>query len=99
MNRVSLRRLSWDLVFTNLINKYTILFDALNIYKEDLKINNNFVVRVDDFSNKKDHVKNIIVKILLEKHIGLFEIRSIESVDKKYINIKGKKKMYRFSKL
>ena len=99
MNRVSLRRLSWDLVFTNLINKYTILFDALNIYKEDLKINNNFVLRVDDFSNKKDHVKNIIVKILLEKHIGLFEIRSIESVDKKYINIKGKKKMYRFSKL
>lgn len=87
MNKVDSEKLNWNLVFTNLINKYTILFDSLKIYTSMLKIDNEFVIKIEDFEDKKDDVKNIVLKIILEKHVGLFEIRNIESFDKKRLKM------------
>ena len=73
-------KITWDVVFTNIINKYTTIFESLKVLCEDLKIDKTLTITKDDVLNGKDTIENIIVKILLEKHIGLFEKKKIPRV-------------------
>lgn len=72
--------ITWDVVFTNITNKYTTIFDALKVLCEDLKIDKNLTFTKGYILDGKDNIENIIIKILLEKHIGLFEKKKINRV-------------------
>lgn len=73
-------KITWDVVFTNIINKYTTIFESLKVLCEDLKIDKTLTITKDYVLNEKDTIENIIVKILLEKHIGLFERKKMPRV-------------------
>lgn len=73
LNSKEVDEITWDVVFTNIVNKYTTIFDALKVLCEGLKIDKTLTITKDHILDKKDMIENIIVKILLEEHIGLFE--------------------------
>lgn len=80
INDIESKDMTWDMVFTNIINKYTTISDALKVLCEDLKIDRTLTITKEDVLSEKDNIENIIVKILLEKHIGLFEEKKIKRV-------------------
>lgn len=73
LDQMESNNITWDIVFNNIMNKYTTLFNGINILSENYKVNNNFVLRKDEILANKDTINNIILKILLERHINLFE--------------------------
>ena len=84
--------ITWNLVFTSIINKYTVILEALNVLCENLKVDKTLTITKEDVLKNKDTIENIIIKAILELHIGIFEknskIKRIqlskEENDKKY---------------
>lgn len=87
LDNKDVNEITWDVVFTNIINKYTTIFEALKVLCEDLKIDKTLTITKDDVLNEKDTIENIIVKILLEKHIGLFEKKKIPRARWNFYNL------------
>lgn len=63
--------LTWDDAYTELDNKYDVLFSALKITIDELKISKDFIIRYSDLSQNKEH-KNLIFNFILERDEKMF---------------------------
>ena len=88
---MEIENITWDKVFNSLLNKYLTIFNALKILAENYKIDNSSILVKENILKDKDSEENIIIKILLEKHINLFEkIDKTASTKKNYYTKKRK---------
>lgn len=75
LDQMEANNITWDIVFNNILNKYNTIFNGIKILSEDYKVNNSFILKKDEILINKDTINNIVLKILLEMHINLFEKR------------------------
>lgn len=75
LDQMEANNITWDIVFNNILNKYNTIFNGIKILSENYKVNNNFILKKDEILINKDTINNIVLKILLEMHINLFEKR------------------------
>lgn len=75
LDQMEANNITWDIVFNSILNKYTTIFNGIKIISEDYKVDNTFILKSKDLLVNKDETSNIILKILLEKHINLFETK------------------------
>lgn len=75
LDQMEVNNITWDIVFNSILNKYSTIFNAIKILSENYKVNNNFIIRKEEILTNKDTINNIILKIILEMHINLFEVR------------------------
>lgn len=91
LDKMEIENITWDKVFNSLLNKYLTIFNALKILAENYKIDNSSILVKENILKDKDSEENIIIKILLEKHINLFEkIDKTASTKKNYYTKKRK---------
>ena len=75
LDQMEVNNITWDIVFNSILNKYSTLFNGIKILSENYKIDNNFIIKKENILINKDSIKNITLKIILEMHINLFEVR------------------------
>lgn len=94
LDQMEANNITWDIVFNNMLNKYNTIFNGIKILSENYKVDNTLTLKKDELLINKDKIDNIVLKILLEKHINLFESR-----EKIYRNkLKKSSRYYIFNK-
>lgn len=94
LDQMEANNITWDIVFNNILNKYNTIFNGIKILSENYKVDNTLILKKDELLINKDKMDNIVLKILLEKHINLFETREKIYIDK----LKKSLRYYKFNK-
>ena len=94
LDQMEANNITWDIVFNNILNKYNTIFNGVKILSENYKVDNTLILKKDELLINKDKMDNIVLKILLEKHINLFETKEKIYRDK----FKKNSRYYKFNK-
>lgn len=100
LDKMEASNITWNIVFNNILNKYNTIFNAIKILSENYKVDKFLTLKKEELLINKDDISNIILKIILEKHINLFEkkenIINVRKTKRKVIHYKFSKKEEHF---
>lgn len=73
LDKMEASNITWDIVFNNILNKYNTIFNGIKILSESYKVDKTLTLKKEELLINKDEISNIVLKIMLEMHINLFE--------------------------